>query len=101
MREMVANGCTVADVAAHFGVCIQTVGTTCRGIPRQRVNVVKDKTLEIVSDLLKGTVYQDIADKHGVTKQWVEQINAKCRDVGIPVPERNKTIFVLDTREQI
>ena len=84
IAEFIQKTNDIHKAATEFGVSVNTVYMACKenGIaPRKHQRI---RQLEIVASLMKDGARQiDIAEQHGVSKQYINQVYKECKRLGI------------------
>ena len=94
MAESVKDGTDTAIAAAKFGVRISQIQGACRefGVSYRRTAAGpgsgRPTTIPVLADLLNPPrkTLQVIADKHGISRQAVQQVRSRAIQAGIRVP---------------
>lgn len=84
------NEATVDEVAAHFSCSTVRAKKALKehGIPLRKAPKgpsVKDRTLRILAELMRGDNPGHVANKWAVSKQYVFQLRDRAIDAGIPI----------------
>lgn len=89
------NEATVDEVAAHFSCSTVRAKKALNehGIPLRKAPKgpsVKDRTLRILAELMRGDNPNDVANKWAVSKQYVFQLRDRAVKAGIPIEMEQK-----------
>lgn len=80
IRQAVAAGRDRHEVAARFGVTLNTVYRSSGGFPRLRFP--QRRVVDMMVAILRGEAQASIAQRFGVSRQRVNQLRGDMRRVG-------------------
>jgi transposase len=92
IAQLVADGLPIADAANQFGVSIETVRRACQehGVAHRNVRI-QASSMRVLAELLNTRSSTDeIGDRLGFSRQWVQHILRAAREAGIRFPLRDR-----------
>lgn len=93
IADAVRAGKTSDEIARQFGTGRETLRRACEEndvpVPCEAPREPHPSGYRIIAALFGDETYTEIAARFGVSEQRVGQIAKKCRDAGVPLPERS------------